>query len=198
MRNWQDRVDVQSEFEFGLKVPSRAPRPEQLFFALMPEDRDGVALARFAERIIADNDLGLAALKPARLHIAFPRVGAPIPSVLYGAKLAGQAVAAAGLRFCFDRITSLAVPSGRILALTSNDATLALLAAELATALERHGLRPGEGVVPHIALAYGAARLAAQPIAPVPVAVTGLALLRGEAGAKEAQVLRRWPLNKPR
>lgn len=197
MRSRQDRVGVQSEFEFGLKKPQRAPKPEQLFFALMPEERAALSLSRFAERIVADNDLGLVPLKPARLHIALDRLGAPLPSVLYGAKLAGQAVAAAGLHFHFDSIASLGGASGRTLALTSSDPALATLHTALAAALERHGLHAGE-TVPHIALAYGAARLAAQPIAPVTVAVTGLALLRGEAGGKEAQVLRRWPLNKPR
>lgn len=187
---------MQGELDFGVKCAARAAKPEQLHFVLLPEEADALKLAQFAQRVVADNELGLTPLKSARLHIALARVGPVNTAVLYGAKLAGQVVAAAGLRICLDTIGSLGGPSGRALALTGSDPALAQLQSGLAAAMQRNGLRTGEPFRPYLALAYGAARFDPQAIAPVSLTLAGLALLRGEG--RELAVVRRWPLNKPR
>jgi len=186
---------VQTVFDFCRREPQRAIRPERLFFALMPEEDSALQLARFAEQLILENDLPATPVKPARIHIALHRLGSATRAALYGAKLAGQAVAAAGLTLRFEAITSL-TGGGRRLALVSEDKLLLGVQALLDAALQRNGLQPREAPLPHITLAYGAARLEPQPVAPIAVTVSGLALLRGEA--EDFQVLRRWPLNKPR
>jgi hypothetical protein len=118
-------------------------------------------------------------------------------SLLYGAKLAGQAVAAAGLTLTFDAI-------GRIgrdgLGLTSSDQALAQVHDSLGALLAKNGLRAVAPRLPHIVLAQSTANLPVMVMAPLCVSVTGLALLRGEGAAYRSnfQVLRRWPLNRPR
>lgn len=179
---------VQGAFDFCQR-PVRARKPEQLFFALMPDESGAVLLAGLAGRILDDLGLDGVVRKPGRLFVALQRLGDDSDAVLFGAKLAGQAVAAAGLAIAFDTVAA----ERRVLALTSKSEALAAVHCDLAAAINRHGLRaePGE---PQIALADGVARLEPQPVKPLKLKVSGLALLRGDS--ENFQVLRRWPLNR--
>jgi 2'-5' RNA ligase len=182
---------AQSVFEFCR--PIRALKPERLFFALMPDEQSCDRLARFAEEFIREQELEATPVKPGRLHIGLHRLGArkrSSGSFLYGAKLAGQAVAAAGLTLSFDAVGGV---SRGAFGLTSTDKVLAGVAESLGTMLAKHGLSAVAPRVPHIVLAHGRAGQTLTVMAPLSVSVTGLALLRGDANF---QVLRRWPLNR--
>lgn len=185
-------MEAQARFEF-CREAVRAKKPERLYFALMPQESDAVLLAAFAERFLAEQELTASRIKPGRLHIALFRLGPPKRSVLYAAKLAGQAVAAAGLKFAFDSLGSLAGD----LALLSRDPALVAVQKKLGAALAQHRLKC-EAFAPHITLASGIRRQPLQAIVPFTLTVTGLALLRSDgADAKSGfDVLRRWPLNK--
>ncbi len=181
---------------FGPAMLARAKAPERLFFALMPDEESAFALARFAEDFLRAHDLAAAAVKPGRIHIALHRLGAKKRGLVYGAKLAGQAVAAAGLTFAFDAAGRV----GRgVVGLTSMDKTLSSLHDRLGAMLVKNGLRAVAPRAPHIVLAHSMANLQLEGIAPLPVSVSGLLLLRSEGAAYRTnfQVLRRWPLNRP-
>jgi hypothetical protein len=60
------RLNMQGIFEFCGKLPTRAAKPERLFFAAMPDDASAAMLTRFAERLILENDLAAQPLAPAR------------------------------------------------------------------------------------------------------------------------------------
>lgn len=189
-------MDAQREFEFCRERPGRKKPPEALAFALMPEEASAAALARLTETFLA----GGRPLAAGRLHVALRWLAAGGEAAVYGAKLAGRAVAAAGLTLSFDAIGSLTpAPHGdRVLALTGFDTRLSAIAEGLDRAMMAHGLRP-RMVVPHIALAVGGDVVPVEAIVPVAVAISGLALLRGDPGRTgEFQVLRRWPLNMAR
>ncbi len=182
--------EAQGEFAFCQGL--RPQKPERLIFALMLAEADALALARFADRFLEERELSALRLKPARLHIALYRLRSCKRPVLYAAKLAGQAVAAAGLKLSFDAIGSI----GQVLALQSGDAALTVLQEKLGTALAKHGLSATR-LAPHLALATAIARQKPEPIESFALTVTGLALLRG-ASKTDYDVLRRWPLNKLR
>ena len=188
-----ESIDVQEVFDFCRGGPARKRKTARLVFALMPDDESAAHLARFTESLLAENALAAVPVKAARLHIALHRLAAR-PSALYGAKLAGQAVAAAGLRLRFHGLGSV----GRGLALTSADPALAALQETLSAALARNGLHAAPPAPPHLTLAHGAGRRPLQAIAPLTVTLAGLALLRREGSDPrgEAMVLRRWPLNR--
>ncbi len=186
-------MQAQAAFDFCQRRV-RAKKPERLFFAAMPADNGTFALNEFVGRFLMANDLDGAPVKPI---VVLQRLAESTGPVLYGAKLAGQAVAAAGLVLAFDAVASVTTPDGRVLALTGSDPTLAAVHGALAAAIARNRLRAVEGPGPFIALATGTPRLAPQAIKPLKIRVSGLALLRGDAvGA--FQVLRRWPLNRKR
>jgi hypothetical protein len=178
-------VQAQTAFDFCQR-PVRTKQPGRLFFALMPDEASLFALNACADRLL----FGLEAtrVKPivALQHLTESQ------TVLFGAKLAGQAVPAAGLVVKFDTIGTVSAER-RFIALTSTDPALARLHADLNAAILRNGLR-ADGAAPFIPLAHSAPRIATESIKPVKIRVTGLALLRGEA-AGDFQVLRRWPLN---
>lgn len=183
---------AQSEFEFCQR-PVRAKKPERLVFALMLEEADGLLLARFTERFLREEDLLAEPVKPGRMLIALYDIGAAKRAVLYAAKLAGQKIAAAGLKFAFDSIAS---QSGNLF-LQSRDPALAALQDELLQSLASHRLKP-EALGASLMLAMGVKRQAPRAIVPFTVTVTGLALLRAESLRSGGyDVLRRWPLNKP-
>lgn len=192
-------VSAQDVFEFCRERLARAPKPERLFFALMPDEEAANRLARFAEDFIGEQELAATPFKPGRLHIALHQLGArkrTSGSLLYGAKLAGQAVAAAGLTLSFDAVGRV----GRgLLGLTSTNKALAQVHESLGALLAKNGLRAMAPRPPHIVLAQCNANLPLTVMAPLAVSVTGLALLRGEGTAYRSnfQVLRRWPLNRP-
>jgi 2'-5' RNA ligase len=192
-------VSAQDVFEFCRERLARSQKPERLFFALMPDEASANRLARFAEDFIREQDLVATPIKPNRLHIALHHLGArkrSSGSLLYGAKLAGQAVAAAGLTLSFDAVGRL---SCGVLGLTSSDKALAQVHESLGALLAKNGLRAVTPRPPHIVLAQCAANLPLTVMTPLTVSVTGLALLRGEGTAyrNNFQVLRRWPLNRP-
>jgi hypothetical protein len=179
-------VWVQTAFDFCQR-PVRARKPERLFFALLPDELGLFSLRECYERFRIASDLEAVPLKPV---VVLQRLVEDRETVLFGAKLAGQAVAAAGLKLAFDTIAT--TPS-RVLALTSSDPALAALHGDLDAAIRRHGLAAASGS-PFLALAQGVPPIAPEPVKPVKIRVTGLALLRGEVEA--FQVLRRWPLNR--
>jgi len=173
----------------------RPKTAERLFFALMPDEPSCDRLTRFAERFIGEQELAITPLKPARLHIGLHRLGTRkrgTGSLLYGAKLAGQAVAAAGLTLSFDAVGRVGRGS---LGLTSTDKALGRVMESLGGMLAKHGLRGVAPTIPHIILCQGRTNLKLAAITPLSVSVTGLALLRSE-GTATFQVLRRWPLNR--
>jgi 2'-5' RNA ligase len=181
-------VSVQAAFDFCR--PVRARKPERLFFALMPDEAAAFVLTEFLDRFLIANGVEAVRVKPL---VALQRLCACKDPVLYGAKLAGQAVAAAGLTVRFDTVGTVTTPERRVLALTSRDPALASVQENLRAALVQNGLK-AEEVAPFLPLAYGLARMPPEAIKPVKIRVTGLALLRGEqTGA--FSVLRRWPLN---
>jgi len=177
-------VLAQTEFDF-LPRASRE-KSQQLFFALMPDEAGVYALTEFTDRFLFANGVAADRLKP---MIVMQRVAEASEAVLFGAKLAGQSVAAAGLALKFDILRS----EKRRLMLTSSDETLAALAGSLGAAISRHGLKAAEAP-PCVALAQGVPAMAPVRIKPVKFKVTGLALLRGDPAAA-FQVVRRWPLN---
>jgi len=177
---------------FAFLKAAQAQKPERLVFALMLAEDDALTLARFADRLLAERELSGQRIKPARLHIPLYRLGRCTPAALYAAKLAGQAVAAAGLKLSFDAIGSV----GRDLTLQSRDTALATLQEKLGAALAKLGLSATR-LAPHLPLAMALARQPAQVIEPFTLTVTGLALLRA-ASKIDYDVLRRWPLNKLR
>jgi 2'-5' RNA ligase len=192
-------VSTQDVFEFCRERLARSPKPERLFFALMPDEASADRLARFAEAFLRDQELIATAIKPNRLHIALHQLGArkrSSGSLLYGAKLAGQAVAAAGLTLSFDAVGRV----GRgLLGLTSTDPALTQVHESLGALLAKNGLRAMAPRPPHIVVAQSTANLPLTVMTPLTLSVTGLALLRGEGTAYRSnfQVLRRWPLNRP-
>lgn len=178
-------MSFQAAFNFCQR-PLRAKKPERLVFALLPDEAGAFAVRECFERWRIAEDWDGARLKPVVVLHTLAETG---EAVLFGAKLAGQAVAAAGLKLSFDAIATM--PS-RIVGLTSSDPALAAVCADLDTAIRRNGLS-ATAAVPFLALGEGA-RVPPQPIKPVKLRVTGLALLRGEVAS--FQVLRRWPLNR--
>ncbi|MDR3525876.1 MAG: hypothetical protein P4L57_01265 [Rhizomicrobium sp.] len=177
---------------FAFCKAARPPKLERLVFALMLAEADAAALARFAERLLVERELAALPIKAPRLHIALFRLMSCKQPVLYAAKLAGQDVAAAGLKLSFASIGS----SKQNLALQSGDAALSAVQEKLGSALAKHGLRATKLPL-QLSLATGLPRQAIEPIEPFPLTVTGLALLRAESDLAY-DVLRRWPLNKLR
>lgn len=184
-------MQVQAVFDF-CRPPARTKKPERLFFALMPDEAAAFVLNEFLERFLIANEIEAVRVKPI---VALQRLCASKDSVLYGAKLAGQAVAAAGLTLKFDAVGTVSTPERRVLALTSRDPALSAVQENLRTALAQNGLKADEAA-PFLPLAHGLTRMPMEAIKPVKLRVSGLALLRGEqTGA--FSVLRRWPLNSP-
>jgi 2'-5' RNA ligase len=161
-----------------------------LFFALMPDEAAAFVLAEFLDRFLIANAIEAVRLKPV---VALQHLGESKGPALYGAKLAGQAVAAAGLTLKFDTVGTVTTPERRVLALTSRDPALADVRAALCAAIAQNGLK-AEETAPFLPLAHGLARMPPEAIKPVKIRVTGLALLRGEQTG-DFSVLRRWPLN---
>jgi 2'-5' RNA ligase len=182
-------VQVQTAFDF-CRPPARARKPERLFFALMPDEAAAFVLREFLDRFLIANGVEAVRLKPL---VALQRLGESKGPALYGAKLAGQAVPAAGLTLKFDSVGTVVTPERRVLALTARDPALAGVHAALRTAIAQNGLK-ADDAAPFLPLAHGLARMPPEAIKPVKIRVTGLALLRGEQTG-DFSVLRRWPLN---
>ena len=185
-------MSVEAQGAFAFCKAARPPKVERLVFALMLSEADALALARFAERLLLERELSALPIKAARLHIALFRLIRCNGPVLYAAKLAGQDVAAAGLKLSFAAIGS----NKQSLALQSGDAALGAVQEKLGVALAKHGLRATKLPL-QLPLATGLPRQPVEPIEPFTLTVTGLALLRAESDLAY-DVLRRWPLNKLR
>lgn len=156
----------------------------------MPDETGSFVLTEFRDRFLTANGLEGVRLKPI---VALQRLSECKDPVLYGAKLAGQAVTAAGLVFKFDTVGTVTTPERRVLALTSRDPALAAVQENLRAALAQNGLK-AEEATPFLPLAHNLARLPPETVKPVKIRVSGLALLRGEQTG-DFSVLRRWPLN---
>lgn len=186
---------MQTAFAFEPQAPRRLKK-QHLVFALMPDEAGAAAVARFTTRILRDED-GATPVKQTRLYMALATLTPARPgsaAVMYGAKLAGQAVPAAGLKLIFDGIGTAYGGAGYgALALTSSGSPLRGVIAALQTALAKNGLA-ADFAAPQLVIADGAARMPQQAMPPLAVTISGLALLR-VAGEGDFSVLRRWPLN---
>lgn len=179
-------MSSQAAFDFCQR-PVRVKKPERLVFALLPDDAGAFVATECFERFRIANDWEGMRLKPV---VVLQSLAETSEAVLFAAKLAGQAVPAAGLKLAFDAIATL---PPHLLALTSRDPLLATIHADLDAAIRRNGLAAAESM-PFLALGEGSVRVPPAAVKPVKIRVTGLALLRGEVGA--FQVLRRWPLHR--
>lgn len=189
---------TQAVFEFCGDVPARPRKAERLFFALMPQEAEAQTITRFADDFLREQALSGARITPDRLHLSLHHLGdfkrLP-PAIVYGARLAGGAVAMEAFTMAFHGITSFDNKKHRRpLVLLGQGRALSELHERLGKALQRNGLRREAAFTPHMTLLYGAAAIPARVIEPLVLLVRDFVLLHSEKGLSRYHVLQRWPL----
>lgn len=194
---------MQATFTFAEDGPVRLPRPERLFFALVPDAETTARVVAARERLASEVGPGGRPLRPDRLHISLHGVGEFVhldKRYIRAAREAGRAVSIrpfevalpSVMTFGRSRLKDRAGPRPLVL-LAEGDPLLELHGA-LGAAMRRVGLRAGIRFTPHMTLLYGARPIPARAIDPIRFSVREFVLVRSMSGRARYDVVDRWPL----
>jgi RNA 2',3'-cyclic 3'-phosphodiesterase len=191
----------QYAFDFIRDEPWRPKRPERIFFGLLPHPETTESINRFRDRFFTENEVPGRPLGIGRLHVSLHHAGdfKRLPSsVVYAAKLAGEAVSMRTFEAVFERVMSFeAAPSKKawpLVLLGKGDAFFELHGI-LGAEMRRIGLRAMAGFTPHMTLLYGPRKIPPQPIEPIRAVFDEFVLIHSERGLTRYNILGRWPLN---
>ncbi len=190
---------VQGVFEFCRDELARPPKPERLFYALLPDAGTALQITQLTDRFIGENGLRGSRVKADRLHVSLHHVGdfkRLRSSTLLSAERAGDVVLLPPFEMTLHSIGSFGAkkPDGWSLALIGGGEGLTQLHGKLAEALKANGLAANDQFAPHLTLLYGAAPVAIRSIEALRFTVADFALIHSARGLGKYTVLQRWPL----
>lgn len=177
----------------------RPPKPERLFFGVLPGPATALRIAQYADGFISGNGLKGSRVKADRLHVSLHHIGdfkRLRSTTVHAAILAGDAVSRPYFDMTLHSIGSFGAKKadGWTLVLIGGSEGLSQLHSALATALKKNGLAANDQFAPHLTLLYGAAPVAIQSIEPIRLTVSDFALIHSARGLGKYTVLQRWPL----
>lgn len=190
---------MQGVFEFCRDAQPRPPKPERLFFGVLPDAAAALRIAQCVDGFIGARGLKGSRVRVERLHVSLHHIGdfkRMRSQTIMAATLAGDAVLQSRFEMTLHSIGSFGAekPDGWTLALIGGGEGIKQLHCTLAAALKKSGLAANNQFAPHLTLLYGSAPVAIRPITAIRFTVVDFALIHSARGLGKYTVLQRWPL----